>query len=692
MDDAGPPRSADRVVGNRVVDATGGVVQAGTITGGVVFHGAAGAGFGPDLVSVVPPTFRLDGALHGRAELIRDLVRTVRAQRGAHVVLHGLGGSGKTTAALAVAARLARDSRDIRVWWLDASAEKALRAGFREVALEAGAPLDQVIQAWSGGQSAARVLRAALGNCAHPWVLVIDNADDERLLEPWWQPLAQQRGAVLVTTRDGRPVSWPNAELRGVGPLDEEEAVALLRALAPDSGTVKQARDLAGTLGHLPLTLHLAGRYLSAAKAFPPVPDVQLPQDFDSYRLVFRSDFGTLDELHGLDRALGPRELLTRTWEFTLDLLHELGHPLARPLLRWLSCFAQAPIPYTLVDARVIARSPLFAGATGRSVLRTLVALERFGLTENAAFRHVLSSSVTTDSLRLHPVIREANRHQPDFARDLREYIKVAVAVLDGFTSYLSIGVAEDMSRWAALSPHCEHVSYWIHQEQGVFSDDWALLATKLACTVARFAQVTEDHMRAEVLFNHALVVRVRLLGEDHPEVLGVRREVAWLHWNNAATDQDRFRQCVDEYEVLTRRCRDTLGEQDPLTLLCRFDLALVRSHDSGGPSVAEHYRDVVRLGRQVFGGVERIGFTTQVSLVGHLWRRMHRAGAADHVLEEEIVRLITMVDEMDGDESTRDDLPLAAEDLRARFTGMLESCVSWNARFSDTPGPQPPD
>lgn len=677
---------SSRPVDNHVTsDVTGPVVQADTITGDVVFQGVPGADFGLGLVSVVPPTFRLDGTLHGRADLIRQLIRAARAQRGAHVVMHGLGGSGKTTAALAFADRMAHEHRDIRVWWLDASAEKTLRAGFREVALEAGGPIEQVIKAWSGHLSAAQVLGSALARATGPWVIVIDNADDRRLLEPWWQPLAQATGAVLITTRDGGPTSWrDDAEMHEVGPLDEEQAVALLRALAPDAGTVKQARDLAGTLAHLPLTLHLAGRYLDAAKSFPPVPGVDLPQDFDSYRLVFRSDFGTLDELHELNRALGPRELLTRTWEFTLDLLHEIGHPLARALVRWLSCFAQAPIPYTLVDWRVVAQSPLFADATGTSVLRTLLALEQFGLTKKAPFRHVHSSSVTTDSLQLHPVIREANRTQADFQHDLRSYVALALAVLDGFTSELSGDVPEDLSRWAALSPHCEHVVDWIHRRQDVFGEDWALLATKLTCTVARFAQVTDDYPRAESLFEHALVVRVSLLGENHPEVLGLRREVACLHWNSLPTnDVHRFRQCVDEYEELARKCHDVLGEEDPLTLACRFELALIKSYDDEAPSVAEHYREVVRLGRQVFGRVEGTAFTTQLSLVGHLWRRMDWSGAADFSLEEELSRLIAMIDELDADESTRGELPLPADELRARFTGMLEACASWNARVS---------
>jgi hypothetical protein len=44
---------------------------------------------------------------------------------------------------------------------------------------------------------------------------IIDNADDGRLLDPWWQPLVQQKGAVLITTRDGRPATWRNALVPG---------------------------------------------------------------------------------------------------------------------------------------------------------------------------------------------------------------------------------------------------------------------------------------------------------------------------------------------------------------------------------------------------------------------------------------------------------------------------------------------
>jgi hypothetical protein len=109
----------------------------------------------------------------------------------------------------------------------------------------------------------------------------------------------------------------------------------------------------------------------------------------------------------------------------------------------------------------------------------------------------------------------------------------------------------------------------------------------------------------------------------------------------------------------------------------------LIRSHDAGGPAVADHYRDVVRLGSEVFGRVELIGFTAQLSLVGHLWRRMHRSGTADRSVEQEIARLVVMVGELERDERTGGDLPLPAEQLRDRFTGMLESWQRWNAQVT---------
>lgn len=41
------------------------------------------------------------------------------------------------------------------------------------------------------------------------------------------------------------------------------------------------------------------------------------------------------------------------------------------------------------------------------------------------------------------------------------------------------------------------------------------------------------------------------------------------------------------------------------------------------------------------------------------------------------------MVGELERDERTRGDLPLPAEQLRDRFTGMLESWQRWNAQVT---------
>lgn len=683
-DDRAPVgRAVDNRIHTREARA---VVQVGSVGGDIVFHGVPGAGFEPGLISIKPPADRLKGRLYGREHLVRRLLTTARRQDGSVVVLHGTGGSGKTAVALAVAQALSRDTDEVRVWWLDASTEKNLTAGFRELALDSGVALDEVIAAWSGLGSRTAVIEKALSTAADHWLLVIDNADDVRLLTGWRSVLRRSNGTVLITTRNGRIATWDDArELFPVGPLEEGNAAKMLLGLAPDCGSERQARELARTLGHLPLALHLAGRYLRSVRSLPPVPGVLLPLNFDHYRLAFHQRFTQLDQLHEIGGGPGGpssdnRTLLTRTWELSLDLLHDLGMSLARPLMRWLSCFEQAAIPYDVIDARVLTHSDLFRDVTGMDILRTLIVLADFGLVEEVAFRDVRSSVVATRCLLLHPVIRESNRHQADLLHNAPSYLRLCIAVLDGFTCHLSTNSSRDLSQWAALIPHCEHVVDRIQQEQSALPPEWELLATKLTCAVARFAQVNQGYARAESLFRHALAVRSRHLGGDHPETLALRRELAWLRWNSINNSNlDQAGRCVQEFAVLADHCEEALGLKDPLTLRCRLDLAWIRSGDSNGDEIADHYGEVVRLARELHGHPETTGLTAQIDLVSLLWRRTQETNLDSPVLRE-MMRLLVMINDMESQHSP-EELPVPIFYLRDTVSKALTSYTLWRHR-----------
>lgn len=72
---------------------------------------------------------------------------------------------------------------------------------------------------------------------------------------------------------------------------------------------------------------------------------------------------------------------VTATWELTLDLLADQGMAVARPLMRLLAHFADAPIPYAMVlSPKSLAASPLFALQNENDLERAIDALADFGL------------------------------------------------------------------------------------------------------------------------------------------------------------------------------------------------------------------------------------------------------------------------------------------------------------------------
>ncbi|WP_121007431.1 hypothetical protein [Saccharothrix australiensis] len=657
------------------------VIQVGSVHGAVSIHSGHQPAVVTGLVSVVPPIDRLTIDLHGRDRLLDALADLTLRQDGATVVLHGAGGSGKTAVALALADHVLRRHPRTRVWWIDASTDPSLSAGFREVALNAGAPVDHVVAAWTGTRSPIGVLADALAAATGPWLVVIDNADDTRTHRPWLPALRQRTGAVVITSRDGNTDTWPpDTRLHPVGPLAAGHAADLLLALAPRAGTREQALGLARTLGGLPLALHLAGRYLRAAADLPPVPGLDLPVDFEHYRRVLREQFPRVDRLHLLGGGLADRALLTRTWELSLDLLADLGLPRARPLLRWLACFAQAPLPYTVVDADILAHSPLFQGITGIDVARTLTALTDFGLVDEVTFHDPRASTATTRCLLLHPLIREANRHQPDLLAAPHPYLALCTAVLDGTTTHLSTTDPDHLSRWAALAPHCEHVVDHVTRHGGL-PPRWELFATRLTRAVALLAHLTGAHARARTLFGRVLDVRRRHLDEHHPDVLTVRRDLAWLGWTTA-TPEDTARRRAG-IAALADDCAAHLGPSHPLTLACRFDLSWIDSCLERDPSTLDRHRDVIRAERAALGHHDVSGVTAQLTLVTRLWREAHQAAEPDTAaVRAEFTRLLAMLDDLEQHTDVHHRLPqglvglrATARELFARFEHWREHC-----------------
>lgn len=554
-----------------------------------VHHAPPLPGTAPGLGSVAVPSDGAEHPIRGRDELLDELVHISRTG-GQVVVLHGAGGFGKTALASALARRVQRTAR---VWWVDATDGESLAGDLRDVALLAGAPRKLVRQAWRGDRSAPDLLWSTLERPGDPWLLVLDNADDPRRIGAGalqgsgrgWIRTPPEHGTVLITSREGRPHGWGiRVTRRHVPALGRHDGAAVLRELAPRAGNHRQAGELSEALGGLPLALCLAGRYLDATSTTVRLPGADQPRTFDEYRAMLRDHFTDAVTAMSPDPARR-RECLVTTWESSLDLLRERGHHLARPLLRLLSTFAPAPIPAALLDASALTDSVVFARVTPLQLGTVISELAGLGLVD--VHRDDRGGS---DTVTLHPLVRDITRHHPDVVVQDGDYAEARLALLHRITTFAT--EVSNVPLWRALHPHCEH-------ELRV-----ARTATRSSRTFAAMchnaAGLAYEHgfyAGAERLYRQALRVRLDLLGPVDVHSLATRHNLAVVVADNGDLETAR----ADLRDVLTDQVT-VLGEHHPDTLATRRDLARVLWSCGHRATAEAEYREIAAVQRRVLG------------------------------------------------------------------------------------------
>ncbi|WP_052509528.1 tetratricopeptide repeat protein [Kitasatospora griseola] len=232
--------------------------------------------------------------------------------------VHGLGGVGKTTLALAYAHRY-RHAYSV-VWWINADSPTRIEQSLAELTrrLLPGLTADRDRVAW-----------AMAWLQWHPgWLLVFDNVEAVADLSPYLGALGG--GRHLVTSR--RAVGWPGSmRTLALGTLDPEQAAELIRTTAyGDAGsTVRELQDvraLAAELGYLPLALEQAGAYLrqnptvtvAAYHRRLPTKLDKAVDGLDAERTIARIWTQTLDALTARD----PRAVELAQREQTLGATH----------------------------------------------------------------------------------------------------------------------------------------------------------------------------------------------------------------------------------------------------------------------------------------------------------------------------------------------------------------------------------
>ncbi|MFD9949585.1 AAA family ATPase [Nonomuraea sp. NPDC059023] len=284
------------------------------------------------------------------------------------VVVHGLGGVGKTSLVVEYAHRHLHDYG--LVWQVPAEDASTAMAGLaallgaREL-VDVADPIDQV--------------HALLAARTEPWLLIVDNAPGAEALQGLL-PVAGP-GHVLVTSRAG---SWPPVHGLELPVLDAEVAAGfLLECSGHDDGAA--AAEVVAELGALPLALEQAGAYMADTGT-----------TMAGYLALLRERRAEL-LAHG--QPWGYRQRVASTWQLSFDQLAD-ADPSAIALLRLLACYAPENIPYRmLLSEHAFGELP-----SGELAVNTAIsALRRYSLISRPADGlvsvHRLVQAVTLDQL-----------------------------------------------------------------------------------------------------------------------------------------------------------------------------------------------------------------------------------------------------------------------------------------------------
>ncbi|WP_432587102.1 tetratricopeptide repeat protein [Streptomyces sp. HD1123-B1] len=537
---------------------------------------------GPDSVRR-PAVGRAPVVLRDRAEVLERLRAGVAPGRCGEVfVLHGMGGCGKTAVAYALFHH-ATETFGRAGLWVNAADRASLRSGMLAVAADRGAGDGELLAARNGLRPAADLVWDRLDRSAEPWLLVLDNADDPEILRDGSWLRTSPRGTVVITTRRAAARWWPGAELQHIGVLPREDAARILHDLAPSSGTMEQAAEVADRLGRLPLALTLAGGFLSHQVLDPWTMDAYGRQ-LDEGEPIELIDQGA-DAMSGED----PRHLVGRTWQLTLDAFGARGLPEAATLLRLLARFAPEPLPLSLLNCPEIgATVPRARTETALRALldQSLTELVEVGVrclqTHGVLLDSVAAATPPADRTALDtaaagmlgaalPGVPDAGPHDPR----LRLFVPHALALLRHVTDPATLGEALTVATRLSTALHRtgDYLSAW---ETARAAADTAgpALGTEHRLVLAARSRAGRSLFRlgryeeAERLLRGVRTAQERLFGAVDPDTLDTSHGLQLVLGNLGRRDE-----ALALLRSVVAGRRSALGPDHPLTLRSRASL-----------------------------------------------------------------------------------------------------------------------
>lgn len=428
---------------------------------------------------------RLLERLH-HALAARQIVALNQAQ-----ALTGLGGIGKTAAAIEYAYRYAQEYE--AVFWIRADTSETLLSDFGDLASVLDLPVR--VKQERDQQHIVSLVKRWLEQHG-PWLLIFDNADDPARVSHYWP--GGVGGAVLLTTRS--QTTGSHIEPIEMDRMSREEGIRfLLRRIhrihndkEQSTGVYAQEQEEAGKLWEcvdgVPLALDQAAAYLEETGC-----------TLSDYLDMFETGRKVLLKRRG--KAGEHPEPVAVTWLMALKNIERGRTPAAADLLRFCALLHPDAIPEDMI--RKGAFTPALQSiAMNKPAWNEAVAeLHAYSLARRVGRKRILT---------MHRLVQAVIQDDMD-QKTLQEWAECAVRAVNTAFPDPDSG---SWSQYEPLMPHAELAAHYINVYHIRSSE-----AGRLLYGMASYFYTRARYADAEPYYQRALSIREQEAGLDHLDV-----------------------------------------------------------------------------------------------------------------------------------------------------------------------------
>jgi tetratricopeptide (TPR) repeat protein len=486
--------------------------------------------------------------------------REAKAAISRPVVVHGLGGIGKSTLAREHAQR--NSNLYTGVWWLNAGKstssgtwdeiEQGLFELWKKLYPDAPEPLDRA-------EAACQVMNfLSVNSMDKPWLLVYDNVDDGYVFSAW----PPSTGVlVLATSRLG---NWgPDIESIEIKAWEKEEGICYLQRESTRSNlTETDAGKIADTLGCLPLALRHAASYLREVTN----------ATADSYLKALSDHMKDVP-----DSRVYPRAVFATLMENARQA--EMHAPGAMAILSLASFYASENIPYELFEQIADNYPQQLASIIGKP----LACEKAFGALDHLS---LINFHTETRAFSVHRLVQAAARDV--LVGEAEEWATSALRAC------ASASPGTDFENWTAFARLLPH----IHAVAAHVGNDVSAPLASLLGQAGHYLTQQGAYAEAEPFYQRAIEITQKTFGADSPTAADLLVSLACLY---------RHTRRINEGELHLRRAltfyeKARVPPADPRIISAMHNLAAIY-HATGRHQKAESlYVGAIRFGEMKHG------------------------------------------------------------------------------------------